>query len=293
MTGQLAIVAVVSLGAAACYAVASVLEQRRAAAAPPEMALRFALLWHLAKQPVWWLAIAVDVGGFGLQTLALGLGRIVFVQPLLLTSLPIALVLGQRLGSHRLTRTDLWWAVLFVASLSVFLIVGDPAGGVSTRAVSIWVVPLVAVAVVTAVLVGFGRTGGSVRRSLLLGLAAGMLFGVSSTMMKPFAHHLAHDGVGALAHWEPWVLAVAVTGGFLIMQSAFQAGDLRTSLPAVDLAEPVVASLFGIIVLEEHLQASGVVPVAVLVVAVGVMILSVIRLAESAATDRIEVDTTA
>lgn len=285
MTCHLVIVAAVSLAAAACYAVASVLEQRRAAAAPPEMALKLALLWHLAKQPVWWLAILVDVGGFGFQTLALGLGRIVFVQPLLLMSLPLALLLGHRLGSHRLTRGDLVWAVVFVAALSAFLIIGDPSGGVSIRPPSAWAPALVIVLVVTAVLVAAGRTGGSVRRALVLGLAAGTLFGVSSALMKPLAYRIAHGGWGMLAHWEPWALAVVVSCGFLVIQSAFQAGDLRTSLPAADLAEPLVAGIFGIVVLREDLRTTGIAPIVALVVSVVVMSLAVVRLAQSAALD--------
>ncbi len=285
MVVHLLAVASASLAAAACYSVSDVVEQRKAAAAPPETSLRIALLWHLAKQPIWWLAIAVDIGGFGMQAVALGIGQIVFVQPLLLMSLPMSLVLGHRVGSHVLSRGDVGWAVVFVAALSAFLIIGDPTGDVSQRSLSVWLLPLVIVACLTIVVMTVSHRIGAVARSLALGLAAGMLFGVSSTLMKSFAHLIAQDGWRMLAHWEPYVMAVAVSLGFLVMQSAFQAGDLRTSLPTVNLSEPVVAGLLGILVLQERFQAKGPIETALLVVSVIVMVLGTVRLARSAAAD--------
>src|SRR5262245_7654765 len=83
------------------------LEQRKAVEAPPETSMRIALFWHLAKQPLWWLGIFVDFGGFIAQIAALGLADVVFVQPVLMMSLPFSLLLGGMAGSHRLSRHDL------------------------------------------------------------------------------------------------------------------------------------------------------------------------------------------
>lgn len=283
MTWHTLVVVVVSLGAALCYSIADVVEQRKASEAPPDTSLRIALLWHLAKQPIWWAAIAVDVTGFVLQTVALGVGEIIFVQPLLMMSLPLTLVIGHRVGSHRLSRGDLAWAFVFVTALSVFLLVGDPSGGVSQRPLSAWVIPFATVGAVVALIAVAAPRMEAVRRSVALGLAAGLLFGVTTTLTKTFADLVASEGWGMLRHWEPYVMAAVVPLSFLMLQSAFQAGDLRSALPTLDLAEPLMAGILGMALFGEQLAATGVFADIVITVCIVVMGWSTIRLARSSA----------
>jgi uncharacterized protein (DUF983 family) len=70
--------------------------------------------------------------------------------------------------------------------------------------------------------------------------------------------------------------------GTLLQQSAFQAGDLAASLPAVTVGEPVVAVVIGIAVLQEQLQADGAEWVLIGVL-VAVMVVATAALARSAA----------
>ena len=227
------VVAAIALGAAFCYAASNVIEQRKASSAPPETSLRIALLWYLARQPIWWMGIGVDLGGFGLQVLALGLGTLVFVQPLLVASLLFSLVLGALVGTLRLTRADVGWAVVFMASLSIFLVVAAPSGGVDQRDLRAWALPLALVAALVLGALGLSHRLAGGYRAAAMAAAAGMTFGVSSTLMKSFAHLLGDVGVAGtlLHHWEPYALGAVVAAGFLILQSAFQAGDLRAALP--------------------------------------------------------------
>lgn len=283
VTSHILIVVVVSLGAALCYSIADVVEQRKASQAPPDTSLRIALLWHLAKQPIWWAAITVDITGFVLQTVALGVGEIIFVQPLLMMSLPLTLVIGHRVGSHRLSSGDLAWAFVFVTALSVFLLVGNPSGGVSQRPLSAWVVPFATVGAIVAVITVAAPRLEAVRRSVALGLAAGLLFGVTTTLTKTFAHLVASEGWGMLRHWEPYVMAAVVPLSFLMLQSAFQAGDLRSALPTLDLAEPLMAGILGMALFGEQLAGTGVFVDIVIAVCIVVMGWSTIRLARSSA----------
>ncbi len=276
-------VASIALGAACCYTASDIIEQRKASEAPPETSLKIALLWHLAKEPLWWIGIAADLGGFVLQTIALGLGSLVFVQPLLMLSLPITLVVGHRVGSHTLTRRDVEWAFIFVIALSAFLVIGDPSGGIDQRPFGDWLVPLAIVAVLTICVLAGSHRLPPARRALTLGLAAGMLFGVSATLMKSFAHLVARDGLGMLRHWEPYVMGGTLALGFLVIQSAFQIGNLKSALPALDLAEPVTASIFGFAFLHEELASTNIAWTFVLAVSVLVMVLSTVRLARAAA----------
>jgi hypothetical protein len=288
MVGHLLGVAAIALGAAFCYACSNVIEQRKASAAPPETSLRIALLWYLARQPIWWLGVSVDLGGFGLQVLALGLGAILFVQPLLVTSLIFSLVLGALAGSHRLSRTDIGWALVFMASLSVFLVMASPSGGVDERTLRAWALPFAVITLLVLASVAISHRVASAYRATALAAAAGMTFGVSSTLMKSFASEVARDGFGLLAHWQPYVLGLVVATGFLILQSAFQAGDLRAALPTLEVAEPLVASILGLSLMHERLHAIGITAKTVIAVSVLLMIISAVLLARSAASDRHE-----
>ena len=68
---------VLALLAGLSYAGAAVLQQRVAAAQPPELSLSPRLLLALVRQPVWLLGIAFDVGAYLLEAgaLARGIGR--------------------------------------------------------------------------------------------------------------------------------------------------------------------------------------------------------------------------
>jgi hypothetical protein len=72
-----------ALLASLLFAVAIVLQQREAARGSREEALRAGFLLRLARRPVWLAGIAVDALGFVAQAAALGVGRLVVVQPLL------------------------------------------------------------------------------------------------------------------------------------------------------------------------------------------------------------------
>ena len=277
-------VPLIALGAALCYGCSNVLEQRKASDAPAEKSMRIALLWHLAHEPLWWLGIGVDIAGFGLQAVALGLGALVTVQPLLVMSLVFSLLLGARMGSYHLSRGDLLWALVFVGALTLFLVAGDPSGGVAERSFRAWSATLAVIALVVSMCVALSRRVRPAHRAAVLGCAAGMMFGVSSTLMKSFAFEVSHDGLGLVTHWQPYVMVAVVALGFLMMQSAFQAGDLRAALPAVELAEPVVASILGLTLMDEHFSNVSVESAFALIVAVALMILSTLQLARSAAT---------
>jgi hypothetical protein len=281
---------VAALGAAFLYATSNVLEQKKASQAPPETSMRIALLWHLARQPSWWIGIVSDVGGFALQAIALVFGSLIFVQPLLVMSLLFSLTLGAAAGLHELTRRDVIYASMLIAALGVFLGVAVPSGGESIRPARAWVTPgLVMVGLIGACILLSRRTTKGPLKAALFGAAAGSTFGVSSTLLKSFSHLLDQVGiVGTLEHWEPYALGVVVAFGFLAVQSGFQAGDLRASLPALEIAEPVVASVLGVTLMHEKLHAHALGAKLAIGIAIIVMAWSGIQLAESAANDHVE-----
>jgi hypothetical protein len=281
--------AALALVAAFCFAASNVLEQRKAVEAPPETSMRIALFWHLAKQPLWWLGIFVDVGGFIAQLTALRFADVVFVQPILVMSLPFSLTLGAAAGSHRLSRRDLGLAFMLVACLAVFLGVADPSGGRVELPVAQWLIPSLVIGgiVGSCLLMARGSTGPV--RAALLGAAAGTIHGTTAVLMRIVSYHLSGAGlIHILQFWETWALIILVPTGFLMVQSSFQAGDLRAGLPALEVAEPFVASILGVMLLHEALEVHSLGAKAVICLTVIGMGWTAIELARSSAIDQEE-----
>lgn len=268
-----------ALGAALLFAVASVLQQRAASQAPGAGTVRFGLLIHLVKRPMWVAGYAADWAAFGLQALALGTGSLLIVQPLLVTGLLFALPFaaawsGRRLGSH-----DWIAAFALCAGLGTFLLLGSPTGGVDRAPYADWVLPggvVVGIAAL-ALLAGF-RTKGAARAAALA-LATGVAYGLTSALTKSSVDLVTNGVVALVTHWEPYVLVVMAGAGMVVNQAAFQAGELAASLPTLTIAEPIVAAVIGVSVLHERIQARGALDWFLIVVALGAMAYGVVVLA--------------
>lgn len=272
-------VVTLSLGAAFAYALASVLQQRSAASAPESAALRPSLMLHLVRQPLWLAGLAADFGGYGLQALALSRGSLLVVQPLLATGILFALPLGAALSRRRMTAGEGLAALGVAGGLAVLLTVGSPAGGRSQAPVASWLATALAVTAVTVALLLVARDAPAHVRAALIAVATGVVFGLSAALTKSTFSLVHGDGVlHVLTVWQPYALALVSGVGQLLAQSAFQAGALPASLPAITVVDPVTSSVIGVVLLHERLRVGGiealVVSVAAVVTAVGVILLA-------------------
>jgi drug/metabolite transporter (DMT)-like permease len=281
VSGRTAAAFTLALAAAFMFALSNVLEQREAEQLPDDQSLRAGLIVRLVQRPLWLVGFGADVSGYVCHAAALAFGSLVFVQPLLVTGLLFALLLRAAITGRPLHRRELLAATLLAAGLAVFLLVVSPHGGRSTAPIGRWVIagPVIVVAIAVCVVAGQRVTGA--RRALLLGLAAGISFGVSAALTKTFVHLLGHGVFTMLQHWEPYALAVATLGGLLLAQSSFQAGSLSASIAALEVAEPVVAAAIGVGLLDEHVRTHNAVYQLAIVLAFIGMFVGVLALARS------------
>jgi hypothetical protein len=285
MTPVPVLAAALAVLAAALFAVAAALQQRAAATAPDDGAGGLGLVSALARQPLWWAGSAADVAGYAAQAAALGLGSLLLVQPLLVTSLLFALPLGARWSGRTLRRADRTWAVLLAAALVVFVVTGEPTAGIDRAPPGEWW----RAAVVLGVVLGGCLLGAAIRRgttrAVLLAVATGVLYGLAGALTKGVVSVLDDGVLALLGAWETYALALALAAGTLLQQAAFRAGALGASLPAVTVGEPVVAVVVGVAVLHEHLRAGGAEWLLVAAL-VAVMVVATVALARSAAAVR-------
>src|SRR5215208_8124005 len=147
---------VLAFGSAAVFALGIVLQQRVVMDAPEAREASAGILFRLAQHPVWLAGIAAYGIAFGLQAAALGVGKLVVVQPILATTIVFALPLGVWLSAQRITRRDVIAAFVVTAGLALFLLFADPSGGRNDAPIGQWIV---AGAVVIGLAAGLAAAG--------------------------------------------------------------------------------------------------------------------------------------
>lgn len=278
------IAAGLALVSAALFAVAAAAQQRAAAQVPDERARGLGLMRVLLRRPLWWVGTGGDFGGYAAQAAALGVGSLVLVQPLLVTTLLFALPLAAWWSGRRLARADVAWALTLSAALALFVVVAEPTAGVDRAAPLRWLPAGVLLGMVLLGCLGVAAVRRGTVRAVLLAVATALLYGLTAALTKGVVS-LLDDGLFALVTaWETPALVVAAVGGTVTAQSAFQAGGLAASLPIITVGEPLVGVALGAVVLDEQVRVDGAewLLFPVLVVA---MIVATAALAYSAAVD--------
>ena len=125
------IAVLLALGAAFFIAIGDVIHQRSAHEVTDESVSHLGLFTRLLRDRQWWMGSLVAAAGFALQAAALGLGSVLLVQALLVTSLLFALPINARLTHRRVTRWQWMWAALLAGAVAVIVTVGNPTAGQS------------------------------------------------------------------------------------------------------------------------------------------------------------------
>ena len=150
-------------------------------------------------------------------------------------------------------RREVSGAVAIVIGLGLFVYFGDPAGGKATASNAQWAITI-GLCVLLCVLMLMVRSGGPSRKAAVYGTVAGVLYGLASSLAIPTLDYLDESVGTMLSHWECYALALAGVLGFVIQQVSLGTGRLAPSVATVSVANPVVAILIGIVLLDERLS---------------------------------------
>jgi drug/metabolite transporter (DMT)-like permease len=226
----------------------------------------------------WWIAVGLAALAALLHVAALRFGPLTVVQPLSALTLVLALPLRAVVIGRRVSATEWRGAALTVAGLAGLLML--TASGKPTQTLSsVQVGMLVGVAgVVLLALVSAARVASRlVVQSLLLAVASGVSFGVSSALTQTVVVRVSDAGLVAAASPAAAAVLLLATGGLLLAQAAYR-GGLGAPLAALTLVNPVVAGLVGITLLDER-YVGGVVGAVAAIAAALVAARGVITLA--------------
>jgi drug/metabolite transporter (DMT)-like permease len=208
----------------------------------------------MARKPVWLAGIAADALGFVGQAVALTIGRLAVVQPLLAISMVFALPLGHRLTAQRVSRADVGAAILVTAALVAFLTIADPSGGRDDAPLGEWLVLGAALAGLCVPLTLASLRARPAVKATLLGIVTGILFGLSAALTKAVGDAVAADLLGVLGDWHLYALIAVGYVSMTFNQLALTAGVLAPALAAMMALDPITSVIIGVTLMEESLH---------------------------------------
>ncbi|ORW97133.1 hypothetical protein AWB92_04550 [Mycobacterium sp. IEC1808] len=270
--------AVLALSSALCIAIGDVLQQRAAHCIEDRSIGHIALLGTLLRNRRWWWGALLLVASIALQAAALGKGSVLLVQALLMLSLLFALPINARLWHRRVTVGEWIWGGLLTAAVVVVVVVGNPGAGRSSAPLGTWLAVAVVLAPLLVACVVAGRIRGGAMAAALFAFVSGSLWGVFGVLTKEVVARLGDGGWAVARTPELYACVLAAAGGVVWSQAAFRAGPLTASMPTLQMSQPVVAAVLGVVVLGETLNA-GRAGIAALVVAALVMTAAIFKLA--------------
>jgi drug/metabolite transporter (DMT)-like permease len=290
LVADIDIAALLALGSALCVASGDVLQQRAAHCITDGSVSNIRLLVGLLRNQRWWWGAILLVASIGLQAAALDHGSVLLVQALLVLSLLFALPMNARLSHRTMTGREWLWGALLTAGVIVVVTVGNPRAGHCNASLGTWA----AVAVVLGpLLVGCavaGRIWGGAVAAVLFAFVSGSLWGVFAVLTKQVVARLG-DGVWAVTRTpELYACVLVALGGVVWSQAAFRAGPLTASMPTLQMAQPVVGAVLGIVVLDETLNTgrAGMIALAAAALVMTTAIGKLARVDAAATRDRVE-----
>jgi drug/metabolite transporter (DMT)-like permease len=245
-----------AFAAAFLFALGLVLQEKGASKLPTE-AVGVGFLVKLVGDRVWLLGLAAQGAGFVAQAIALGIGSLVVVQPILVFTIVFALPLGRVLEGRRITRNEWIGATLVTVGLVVLLVASKTDAGSDDATLVRWLA-IGGAAVGGAVvlyLLALGRA--PTIRAALLGTAGGILFGLSAALTKTVVSDFDRGFVAVVSDWHLYALVLVSVAAFWLEQAALQTGALAAAVSTTMAFDPLSSLLFGIVLFGENLHETA------------------------------------
>ncbi|WNZ07112.1 DMT family transporter [Streptomyces sp. 11x1] len=279
----LALSVLLSFVSAVAYAGGAIVQERVAVSLPGQS-------YAPLRRPAWWAAVGLNGLGGLLHVVALAYGPLSLVQPLGALTIVFALPMAALFVGRRAGATAWRGAIMATVGLAGLLSLVGSADAQSLGDIQ-------------RVLVGVG-SGGAVAalmvaaraahrhpavRSILLAVASGVAFGMSSVFTKTVAVDWT-DGVALADLSTLAVIGVFATAGLLLSQAAYRGGGLAAPLATLTVVNPVVAAAVGITMFGETFRYGTTGTLLALgcgvVAAGGLILLTIERLGDEVRTER-------
>jgi hypothetical protein len=254
-----------ALASALVLGVSAVADQRSTKRVKERKGLSPAIFADLARQSLWLLSIVANVAGFALQVIALSLGSLALVQPILVFDLVFAVLIAWLLdrrakvphpGGRRSTLLMFTGVAATTAGVAGFLAVGRPSAGTTNAALSVLPPLVIGLAVIVGGCLAVGARSPNLQ-PLAMALACGVNYGVAAFAVKLVTSEFGGGAARVFTDWPIYVLAVAGPLGYLFNQYALQEGkSLAPVQSIITSADPIISIVLGILWLNVVLRDS-------------------------------------
>jgi drug/metabolite transporter (DMT)-like permease len=230
--------------------------KHRGAVAAPDVDMRHPLrsAIDLFRSKWWSIGWGLAAVAFALHVAALTLAPISIGQAVLAGGLVFLAVLAERFFGFELGRRQ-WIGIGLVAvSLSLLTLTGESEGGAQSGYSLAGMIIFESIAVSVGLLLVFSHLIERipVQRGVLLGIAAGLGFGISDVAIKALSGDLDSGPVGLLSPWSVVIITAAVFSFFASARS-LQIGDGVAVIAVTSVAANLSTILAGLAVFGDRL----------------------------------------
>ncbi len=243
--------------AALANALTSLLQRMGVEDAPADTTLKLSLMTHALKRGVWLLGFVVMVGSFVCQAVALHLGDLSQVQPILTTELLFLVLLLATWFRFRIGLREWIGCVAAAGGLAGFLAFAQPGGGNLSPSNLGWLVAGSVCAGLIVLAVILALRGPRWWRAAMFGTAGAIGFAFTASLIKTVGDFVTADWTQMFVHWQTYGLAVCGVGSVFLAQNAFHAGPIAASQTALVLVDPLASIAIGIGLFGDNLRTAG------------------------------------
>lgn len=242
-----------AVSAAFLFASSAALQQHAARKVAPDQPSQVSTrrLWDLMNGLVrhrsWMLGWITNLCGFLTQAIALHVGSVALVQPVLVAQLLFALPLASAQAGRWPTRRDWLSGVCISGGLALILSVDEavPDEGHPDRS-RVVLAALCAIGL-AALLILLANRCQPLLHSVFVGAAAGLCFALSAVFIKMTTESLDSEGIAATAtDWPGYALALSTLTGLVLGQQALASGSLPAAVAAMTITNPTASYLLGV-----------------------------------------------
>jgi drug/metabolite transporter (DMT)-like permease len=269
---------VLALAAALSNALISIFQRMGVEDAKKEDTLKLSLLTHAIRRGIWLAGFALMIASFILQALALHIGSLSEVQPILVTELLFLVFILSVWFMYRTGLVEWVGVVLAAAGLAGFLYFSSPTPGTETPSNLDWIIVGGSCVGGIALTTLFALRGPRWWRAASFGAAAAIGYAFTASLTKEVTGFVASDWTTMFVHWQTYGVAVFGVLAVFLTQNSFHAGPIGASQAALVLVDPLVSISIGIVLFADNLQTQGargpLEAISLLVLIVGGFILS-------------------
>jgi uncharacterized membrane protein len=248
---------VLALAAALANALTSVFQRMGVETAPSGATLRLSLMTYAIKRGVWLLGFALMIVSFVLQAIALHLGRLSQVQPVLTIELVFLAAILAIWFRFPMGPREWLGALGVTAGLSGFLYFAHPQYGMVPPPDWKWAIAGGASAAAIVICVMLALRGPAWWRSAMFGTAAAVGYAFTAACTKAVSDYAAADWTTLYRHWQTYALACFGALAVFLTQNAIHAGPIVASQSTLVLVDPLASILIGVALFRDDLHTSG------------------------------------